>query len=280
MTAARSTRPASPEAPHALLAARGISWRPAERTVIGPLDLDVERGEALAVVGPNGAGKTSLLRLVTGLLAPDTGSLAFDGQAFSRFGRKELARQIAYVPQLRPMRVPLAVEEVVLLGRYPHLRPLQMAPSAGDFEAVDQALRVAGIAHLRGRAVDELSGGERQAVYIAAALAQEAEVLVLDEPTTHLDPRHQRDIAGLIPRLRAEAGRTVVFATHDLNFASMTASRIVALRDGRLLGSGAPADLLTPEILDELFDAPFEVVRRGDHPVILLRMAEKAEKEP
>jgi len=266
--------------PRDLLSARGISWRPAERTVVGPLDLAVQRGEALAVVGPNGAGKTSLLRLLTGLLTPDTGTLAFDGLAFDRFGRKELARQIAYVPQLRPIRVPLAVEEVVLLGRYPHLRPLQVAPAAGDFAAVDEALRVVGIGHLRGRPVDELSGGERQAVYIAAALAQEAEVLVLDEPTTHLDPRHQRDIAALIPRLRAEVGRTVVFASHDLNFASMTASRIVALRDGRILGSGTPPELLTPETLSELFEAPFEVVRDGEHPVILLRMGPDLESTP
>lgn len=260
-----------------LLTARGVSWRPAERTVVGPLDLTVRRGEALAVVGPNGAGKTSLLRLLTGLLVPDTGSLAFDGRPFTHFQRKELARQIAYVPQLRPIRVPLAVEEVVLLGRYPHLRRLQVAPGAVDFRAVDDALAVVGIEHLRGRPVDELSGGERQAVYIAAALAQEAELLVLDEPTTHLDPRHQRDIAALIPRLRRDAGRTVVFATHDLNFASLTASRIVALRGGRILASGTPAELLTPKTLGALFDAPFEIVRSGQQPVTLLRMGRSAE---
>ncbi len=262
---------ASPESP-ALLAARDVSWRPADEPVVGPLDLDVERGEALAVVGPNGAGKTSLLRLLTGLLRPDTGTLALRGRAYASFHRKELARQIAYVPQLRPIRVPLAVEDVVLLGRYPHLRALQMAPRAADFRAVAEALAVVGIRELRHRPVDELSGGERQSVYIAAALAQEAEVLVLDEPTTHLDPRHQREVASLVPRLRGEAGRTVVFATHDLNFASLTASRIVALRAGRILASGPPERLMTPQILGELFDAPFEVVRPGERPITLLRL--------
>ncbi|MGD2115755.1 MAG: ABC transporter ATP-binding protein, partial [Acidobacteriota bacterium] len=245
---------------------------PAEHTVVGPVDLDVHRGEALAVVGPNGAGKTSLLRLLTGLLQPATGALALEGRPFSGFHRKELARRIAYVPQLRPIRVPLRVADVVLLGRYPHLRPLQMAPSAADFRAVAEALAVVGIEELRHRPVDELSGGERQAVYIAAALAQEAELLVLDEPTTHLDPRHQRDIAALIPRLLRQAGRTVVFATHDLNFASLTATRVIALRRGRILASGAPAELMSPGVLDELFDAPFEVVRPGERPITLLRL--------
>lgn len=262
---------ASSETP-VLLSARDVSWRPADEPVVGPLDLDVERGEALAVVGPNGAGKTSLLRLLTGLLRPDSGTLVLQGRPYATFHRKELARQIAYVPQLRPIRVPLAVEDVVLLGRYPHLGAFQMAPGVADFRAVAEALAVVGIEELRHRPVDELSGGERQSVYIAAALAQEAEVLVLDEPTTHLDPRHQREVASLIPRLRGEAGRTVVFATHDLNFASLTASRIVALRAGTVLASGPPDRLMTPGILRELFDAPFEVVRPGERPITLLRL--------
>jgi iron complex transport system ATP-binding protein len=171
------------------------------------------------------------------------------------------------------------VEDVVLLGRYPHLRRLQMAPGAADFRAVADALEVVGIADLRHRPVDELSGGERQAVYIAAALAQEAELLVLDEPTTHLDPRHQRDVAALVPRLLRRAGRTVVFATHDLNFASLTATRIVALRRGRILASGAPAELMGPETLGELFDAPFEVVRPGERPITLLRLDPEDRRE-
>ncbi len=255
-----------------LLEARGLAWQAGGRTILGPVDLAVERGESLVVVGPNGAGKTTLLRLLTGLLAPSAGERRLGGRPFSAHSRKGLARQIAYVPQLRPVRVPLSVEEVVLLGRYPHLGAFQVAPSRRDFEAVAEALEVVRIESLRGRPVDELSGGERQAVYIAAALAQEAEILVLDEPTTHLDPRHQREIAALVPRLRREAGRTVVTATHDLNLASLIASRVLALRDGCILAAGSPSELMEPETLAALFDAPFEVVRAGERPVTLLRL--------
>ncbi|HSL81193.1 MAG TPA: ABC transporter ATP-binding protein [Thermoanaerobaculia bacterium] len=258
--------------PAPLLAARGLGWHAGGRRVLGPLDLDVARGESLVVVGPNGAGKTTLLRLLAGLLAPSEGEVRLAGRPLAGHGRKELARRIAYVPQLRPVRVPLSVEAVVLLGRYPYLRPFQLAPAARDLEAVAEALRLVEIEPLRERPVEELSGGERQAVYIAAALAQEAEILVLDEPTTHLDPRHEREIAALLPRLRREAGRTVVTATHDLNFASLTASRLVALKEGRILASGRPAELLEPGLLGELFEAPFEVVRPGERPVTLLRL--------
>jgi iron complex transport system ATP-binding protein len=255
-----------------LLAARGLGWHAAGRRILGPLELDVARGESVAVVGPNGAGKTTLLRLLAGLLAPSAGEVRLAGRPLASYSRKGLARRIAYVPQLRPIRVPLTVEAIVLLGRYPHLGTFQLAPGPRDLEAVAEALRLTEIEHLRRRPVEELSGGERQSVYIAAALAQEAEILVLDEPTTHLDPRHEREIAALLPRLRREAGRTVLTATHDLNFASLTASRIVALKAGEILAAGRPAELLEPATLAALFEAPFEVVRGGERPITLLRL--------
>jgi ABC-type cobalamin/Fe3+-siderophores transport system ATPase subunit len=255
-----------------LLAARGLGWHAAGRRILGPLELDVERGESVAIVGPNGAGKTTLLRLLAGLLAPSAGEVRLAGRPLASYSRKGLARRIAYVPQLRPIRVPLTVEAIVLLGRYPHLGAFQLAPGARDLEAVAEALRLTEIEHLRRRPVEELSGGERQSVYIAAALAQEAEILVLDEPTTHLDPRHEREIAVLLPRLQRQAGRTVLTATHDLNFASLTASRIVALKAGEILAAGRPAELLEPATLAALFEAPFEVVRGGERPMTLLRL--------
>lgn len=253
-----------------LLTARGLEWCARGRVILGPLDVEVHRGECLVVVGPNGAGKTTLLRLLTGLLRPSAGEIAYEDRSFASLSRRELARRIAYVPQIRPERVPLRVEEVVLLGRYPHLSPLQMAPRAADFGAVEEALAVVGIEHLRGRPVDELSGGERQAVFIAAALAQESELLVLDEPTIHLDARHQRDLAALLLRLEDEAGRTVVIASHDLNLASLLGDRLIALLDGKILASGPPAEIVRLDLLECLFRTRFEIVRGGDRPVTVL----------
>ena len=255
-----------------ILAVRGLAWHPDRRPVLGPVDLDVLRGECLAVVGPNGAGKTTLLRCLTGLLRPTAGELRYEGRSFATLSRRELARRIAYVPQIRPERVPLSVEEVVLLGRYPHLSPFQLAPRKEDFAAVDAALDLVGIGDLRRRPVDELSGGERQAAFIAAALAQEAELLVLDEPTIHLDARHQRDLAELLLRLDAEAGRTVVLATHDLNLASLLGDRLLALSAGQVLACGAPSQILEPGLLEKLFRARFEIVRGGERPVTLLQL--------
>jgi ABC-type cobalamin/Fe3+-siderophores transport system ATPase subunit len=253
-----------------LLSARGLTWGTRARTILGPLDLDVFRGECLAVVGPNGAGKTTLLRSLTGLLAPSAGEISYAGRPFKSLSRRQIARRIAYVPQIRPARVPLRVEEIVLLGRYPHLSTLQLAPRAEDFAAVDEALRVVGIEELRGRPVDELSGGERQAVFIAAALAQAAELLVLDEPTLHLDARHQRDLAALLLRLKEGTDHTVVLATHDLNLASLLGDRLLALAGGQVIATGTPAEILRPELLDRLFRARFEIVRGGERPVTML----------
>ncbi|MDX1502703.1 MAG: ABC transporter ATP-binding protein [Thermoanaerobaculia bacterium] len=238
---------------------------------LGPLDLAVERGECLAVVGPNGAGKTTLLRLLAGLLAPGRGRMLWQEEPYAAASRRQLARRIAYVPQVRPARIPLTVRQLVLQGRFPHL-PRFGSPTAEDYREVAAALATVGIAALADRPVDALSGGERQAVFIAAALAQEAPLLVLDEPTTHLDPGHQRDAAALVRRLSQTAGRTVVTATHDLNFASLVATRILALRDGRALTCDVPRRLLTAEMLGELFDAPFAVVRGGERPITVLEL--------
>ncbi len=258
-----------------LVTARGLGWRvggrrAGGRRILGPVDLEIEGGECLAVVGPNGAGKTTLLRLVTGLLAPSGGELRWGETPYAGLSRSALARRIAYVPQVRPARVPLTVEQLVLLGRYPHLRRWRLAPRAEDFEAVDRALDRVGASRLRKRQLVGLSGGELQTVYVAAALAQGAELLVLDEPTTHLDPRHQRDIAALLTRLAGE--HTVLTATHELNFASLVADRILGLRDGRALALGPPAEVLREEVLMDLFQAPFETVRGGARPVTMLEL--------
>ena len=251
-----------------LLEVRRLGWRAGGRRILGPVDLEVRRGECLAVVGPNGAGKTTLLRLVTGLLSPSGGELKWGGTPYPDLSRIELARRVAYVPQVRPVRVPLTVEQLVLLGRYPYLGRWQLAPRAEAFAAVDEALERVGAGELRERPLIELSGGELQTVYVAAALAQGSELLVLDEPTTHLDPRHQREIAALLQGLAGE--RTVVTATHELNFASLVADRVLGLKEGRALALGSPGEVLRESVLRVLFEAPFETVRGGERPVTVL----------
>jgi len=256
----------------AKLSIRGAGWSVAGHTILDRIDIEVSPGECLVIVGPNGAGKTTLLRLMAGLLRPSRGQLLWEQRPYAELARKELARRIAYVPQSRPLQVPLTVEQLVLLGRYPYLSPFRWAPREADFVAVARAMELAGVTDLRPRRLEDLSGGERQSAYIAAALAQEAEVLILDEPTTHLDPRHQRQIASLVLKLNREEGLAVVLATHDLNFAALLAHRIVALAEGMVVGEGVPAELLRPEKLEELFQAPFTVVREGSRPVTLLEM--------
>ena len=255
---------AAPAGLGALIEARGLAWSPGAVPVLGPLDLEVRRGECLAVVGPNGAGKTTLLRLFAGLLAPTAGSLRFEGEHYGRWSRRELAARIAYVPQSRPDDVPFTVRELVLQGRYPHLGPWQLALAPTDFEAVERALERTDTAHLANRPLDRLSGGERQAAYIAAALAQESDVLVLDEPTTFLDIAHQLEVLELLAALNRSHGRTIVAVLHDLNHAARYASRVIAMRDGAIVTAGTPGEVFTEELVERIFDLPCRVI---DDPV-------------
>lgn len=255
-----------------LLVARAVEWRARGRVVVDGVDLDVARGECLAIVGPNGAGKTTLLKLLAGLETPSGGQILLGNEPLDSLARRRIARRLAYVPQLRPDRIPLTVAQMVMLGRYPHWRRQQLAPSVADFDAVTRALATVGLEALAERRMDRLSGGELQRVFVAACLAQEAEILILDEPTTHLDPRHQRDVARLVLDLRRAGAHAIVCATHDLNFASLIADRIVGLRGGCAEVEGEPADVLAPAQLERLFGARFETVVDGERPVTVLRL--------
>ncbi len=256
----------------ALVEARGISWKVGAKSILEPLDFGLAAGECVAIVGPNGAGKTTLLRLVAGLIEPSSGELSLVGRPYSSLPRRDLARHIAYVPQIRPARIPLTVEQLVLLGRFPYLSAFQMRPGAGDHRVVEEVLERVGLEALRERELDGLSGGERQSVFIAAALAQEAEALLLDEPTTHLDPRHQLDIVSLLMDLRSRSEHAILLTTHDLNLAARIADRVLALRAGSVVALGTPRELIRPDRLEEIYGASFEQVGDVDNPRVLLRM--------
>ncbi len=255
-----------------LLSARHLEWRSEERTVLGPLDLDVRRGECLAIVGPNGAGKTTLLRCLTGLLRPSRGELRYDGRSFASLSRRR-ARAAHRLRAADPARARAAraSRRSCCWAAIPISRAFQIAPRESDFAAVDAALAVVGIEDLRRRPVDELSGGERQAVYIAAALAQESELLVLDEPTIHLDARHQRDLAVLLLRLkrrRGPHGRP----RHPRPQSGLASGRPAAgpLRGARSSPSEARRRSCGPTCWNASSAARFEIVRGGERPVTVL----------
>jgi iron complex transport system ATP-binding protein len=227
--------------------------------VLDDVSIAVQRGSIVGILGPNGSGKTTLLRLLAGVLVPRSGRVTLDGIDVTHFGRRELARRIAVVPQETHATFDFTVLDIVLMGRYPHLGPFELE-GAADLAIARDALAATGTADLADRAFATLSGGEKQRVVIAAALAQGSDVLLLDEPTASLDLGYQLDIAALLARLNRERGATIVVSTHDLNLAASFCTELTLLRRGRLLARGAPTDVLTPANVRALYDVEAEIV--------------------
>ncbi|KWX01856.1 ABC transporter related protein [Carbonactinospora thermoautotrophica] len=238
--------------------AQGLTLSYDGRIVVEGLDLALPDGSFTVIVGPNACGKSTLLRGLARLLAPDAGVVTLDGKAIHRMPTREVARTLGLLPQSPVTPEAISVEALVRRGRYPHQRFLQPW-SAADQAAVDAALERTGLAELRDRPVDELSGGQRQRAWIALALAQETPLLLLDEPTTYLDLRHQLDVLDLLAELHA-ARRTVVAVLHDLNQACRYASHLVVMRAGRIVAAGEPGEVLTAELVDQVFGVPCAIV--------------------
>ena len=246
----------------ATLALRGVSAGYGERTVLRAVDLAVDAGEWLAIVGPNGAGKSTLLRLMTGVLRPMNGEVAVDGRTLATLDREEIARRIAVVPQPSSLPFSATVEDVVGLGRLPHedrLRGLRPADRAAIAAAIDRV----GLGRLVGRDVRELSLGERQLVLLAVAVAQEAPIVMLDEPTVHLDIRHQFDVMDLLGDLNRRDGRTIVTVLHDLYLAATRIPRIVVVADGRIVADGPPAEALGGDRVRDVFGVEPSLLPQG-----------------
>ena len=238
-----------PDAP--ILEADGVSVAYGERTVVEAATLRLAMGERIALVGPNGAGKSSLLRALTGVLRPTAGVVRLCGTPIDDLERRTVARVIAVVPELAQLPFGMPVEDVVALGRLPHEPPLTGLRDA-DRLAVDAAMERVGVTHLRTRDARTLSMGERQLVFIALALAQEAAILVLDEPTVHLDIRHQVEVLELLARLHA-GGTTVIAVLHDLAMAGHFFPRIAVVDGGRIVVDGPPAEALDDARIRSVF---------------------------
>lgn len=241
-----------------MLQAVDLSFAYERDRVLDDVSFEVRRGTIVGLLGPNGSGKTTLLRLLSGVLTPSAGRVSLDGVDVRRIGRRDLARRIAVVPQETHSAFDYSVIEIVLMGRYPHLGPFELE-GPDDVATARAALAATGTSALDARPFSTLSGGEKQRVVIASALAQAADVMLLDEPTASLDVRYQLEIAALVRRLNAERQMTMVVSTHDLNFAAAICHEIVLLRGGRVLAGGPTRDVLTPDRVRALYNVEAEV---------------------
>jgi len=226
--------------------------------VVQDLSVAIPRGSFTVVIGPNGCGKSTLLRAFARTLTPRAGRVLLDGVPLSRLRTRDVARRLALLPQAPLAPDAITVGDLVARGRYPHQGLLRQWSSA-DEVAVAAALAATEVTDLRGRLVSELSGGQRQRVWLAMALAQETDLLLLDEPTTFLDIAHQVEVMDLCARLH-EDGRTLVAVLHDLNQAARYATHLIAMKDGRVVAQGAPADVVTAEGVEEIFGLGCRVI--------------------
>jgi iron complex transport system ATP-binding protein len=230
------------------------------RPALSDVDLGIDAGELVALVGPNGAGKSTLLRAIAGVVEPAAGTVELAGTSLATLDRLAIARRLAVVPQLSSLPFSTTVEEVVALGRLPHEHPIRGLRPA-DRAAVAAAIDRVGVGHLLGRDARELSLGERQLVLLAMAVAQAAPVLALDEPTVHLDLRHQVEVMELLVDLNQREATTIVAVLHDIGLAAHFFPRIVVIDHGRIVADGPPADALTPERIREVFGVDPRLVR-------------------
>jgi iron complex transport system ATP-binding protein len=240
-----------------------LSFGYTSTNVLKGITTQFSAGDFIALVGPNGAGKSSLLKIIAGLIRSYSGQVKFDGRDLSQLAPRTIATRIAFVPQETQMAFPFTVAEIILMGRVPH-RPRTLFDSPADVNAAHEAMALTDTQELSLKFFNELSGGERQRVVLASALAQNPELLLLDEPTTYLDLKHQLQFYDILERLNAERGLTIISVTHDVNLAAPYARRMIALSSGTVVADGSPEDVLTPQHLYEIFEITAAVLKRPD----------------
>ncbi|WP_027410296.1 ABC transporter ATP-binding protein [Anoxybacteroides tepidamans] len=241
-----------------------------ERLIVKNLNIQIPDKKITTIIGPNGCGKSTLLKTLTRIIAPQSGTIVLDGKQISTENTKTLARKIAILPQTPESAGGLTVGELVSYGRFPYQKGFGRLTKR-DYEVIDWALEVTGTKDFKFRSVDALSGGQRQRVWIAMALAQETDIIFLDEPTTYLDMAHQLEVLELLQQLNEEQGRTIVMVLHDLNHAARFADYIIALKDGEIVKAGSGEDVITRDVLKQVFHIDAEIGRdpRTNKPICL-----------
>ena len=249
------------------LKVKGLEFGYTSMPELADVCLELGQSEMLGIVGPNGAGKSTLIRCINRILNPQKGSILLDEMEINEMHRMELAKKMGYIPQSTSQTFPATVFDTVLMGRRPHIG---WRSSEEDNEKVLDVLEMMKIEDLAMRDINELSGGQEQRVFIARALAQEPEVLLLDEPTSNLDIQHQLEVMEIIKDLVVNKSISAIMAVHDLNLASRYTDRVVIMKGGRIFDAGSPSDVLTPENIRSVYNVEAEVIdRNGERPYII-----------
>ncbi|MCD6231682.1 ABC transporter ATP-binding protein [Candidatus Aerophobetes bacterium] len=241
-----------------------------ETNILKGINLVIKRGEFWGVAGPNGAGKTTLLKSITKILSPKRGKIFFKGKNIARMDARKLAQKVAVVPQFSIFWLSFTVKDFILLGRIPYL-PRFYLERREDYEAVEEAMELTGTTHLQERRINELSGGEKQKVVIARSLAQKPEFLLLDEPVSHLDIKHQLEILNLIEKLNQKEKVTILMISHDLNLTSHYVSKLILMKEGKIFARGTPQEVITEDNIEKVYEIKVKVSSNGrKNPVISL----------
>lgn len=242
----------------ALIETKNLTFAYAEEPVLIDVSIHFQPGEFTGIIGPNGSGKSTLLKLIGGILPSPSEAVYFKNRKLSQYKKKELAIAIAWIPQEKQMAFPFKVIDIVLMGRHPYLSPLTFE-GQDDYRIAEEAMRQTQVMEFAERSFNEISGGEKQRVMIASAISQQPEVMLLDEPTSALDIKYQVGILGILKKLNEQDNKTLVLAMHDLHLASKYCRRLILLKKGRVFCDGTPAEVLTKEILEEVYEVRVKI---------------------
>ncbi|WP_020586474.1 ABC transporter ATP-binding protein [Desulfobacter curvatus] len=249
-----------------MLQVDALSFGYKKRTILTDISLEVHKGQIVSIAGPNGTGKTTLIKCLAGIQKPSCGSILINGKDAFGMNRREHARCVGYVPQSSPSKFPITVFEAVLMGRRPYIT---WKPTQNDFEKTAQVIESMNLKDIALRDFDNLSGGQKQKVLLARAIAQDTDILLLDEPTSNLDLKHQLEVLEMISSLVKTNQMAAVLAMHDLNLASRFSHRMVMMKEGQILCSGTPGDVMTPENISTVYGIHAVVSQNEGYPYIL-----------